>query len=126
MSETSKLILVVEDEERNRKLINDVLQKAGYCILTANDGEEAIACLKAHQPDIIIADLCMPNLNGWRLGLWIEENKKGKKIPIIFLSSLLNEEGPPGKGEFGDYYMSKPFDIQALIEKIEELLKKEK
>jgi CheY-like chemotaxis protein len=119
---TSKLILVVEDEERNMKLITDVLETAGYRILKAVDGEEAIARLKVHNPDIIIADLCMPNLNGWRLGLWIAENKKDKKIPIIFLSSLLNEEGPPRQGEYGDYYMPKPLEAQKLIKKMEELL----
>jgi len=122
----SKLILVVEDEERNMRLITDVLQLAGYRILKAVDGEEAVTHLKAQNPDIVISDLCMPNFNGWRLGLWIAENKKDKKIPIIFLSSLLGEEGPPGQGEYGDYYMSKPFDTQRLINKIEELLVIEK
>lgn len=118
----SKLILVVEDEEKNMRLIADVLELAGYHILKAVDGEEAIAHLKIRNPDLVIADLCIPNFNGWRLGLWIMENKKDKMIPIIFLSALLNEEGPPKQGELGDYYMPKPFDAQKLIQKIEELV----
>jgi DNA-binding response OmpR family regulator len=122
----SQLILVVEDDEKNMKLIADVLELAGYRILKAVDGEEGIAHLKVQDPDMVIADLCMPNLNGWRLGLWIMENKKHKKVPIIFLSALLNEEGLPGKGEFGDYYMPKPFEAKKLIEKIEELLTSKK
>jgi len=122
----SKLILVVEDEEQNMKLIADVLALAGYHILKAVDGEEAIARLKVHNPDLIIADLCMPNFNGWKLGLWIAENKKDKNIPIIFLSSLLSEEGLPQPGELGDYYMPKPFEAERLIKKIEELLTNKK
>ena len=121
-----KTILIVEDDEKYMRLMADMLQRAGYRILKAADGEEAITHLKVQDPDTVISDLCMPNLNGWRLGLWIMENKKDKKIPIIFLSALLSEEGPPGQGEFGDYYISKPFDIKRLIEKIEELLSSKK
>lgn len=119
----SKLVLVVEDEEMNMKLLTDHLELAGYHVLKAVDGEEAIACLKVHTPDIVIADLCMPKLNGWRLGLWISENKD-KKIPIIFLSATINEEDLPSHGEPGDYYMPKPVDAQRLIKKIEECLQK--
>jgi DNA-binding response OmpR family regulator len=120
--EASKLILIVEDEEKNMKLVSCELELAGYRILKAADGQEAIDHLKVHDPDIVIADLSMPNFNGWRLGLWITENKKDKRTPIIFLSALISEEGPPSPGEFGDYYMPKPFEHQRLILKIEELL----
>jgi adenylate cyclase len=122
----SKFILIVEDEEKSMKLLADVLQLAGYSVQKAVNGTQAIACLKVHKPDMIIADLCMPDFNGWRLGLWIMENKKDEKIPIIFLSSLISEEGPPGQGEYGDYYIPKPFDAQKLTKKIEELLEVKK
>jgi DNA-binding response OmpR family regulator len=118
----SKLILVVEDDEKSMTLVADVLTLSGYRILKAVDGEEAIVHLKAHNPDMVISDLCMPGFDGWRLGLWITENRKDKKIPIIFLSAILNGDGPPGQGELGDYYMPKPLDTQKLIKKIEELL----
>jgi DNA-binding response OmpR family regulator len=118
---TSKLILVVDDEEMSMALIADVLGLAGYRVLKASDGTQAVTCLKDHDPDLVIADLNMPNLNGWQLGLWIMENR-AKKIPLIFLSSLINEGGPPGQAEFGDYYMPKPFKAEILIKKVEELL----
>jgi DNA-binding response OmpR family regulator len=118
----SQLILVVEDEEKNMKLIADVLQLAGYRILKAVNGEEAIAHLRIHDPDLVISDICMSDVNGWELGFWISENKKDKKVPIIFLSSLISEEGPLKPGEFDDYYMPKPFAAHRLVKKIEELL----
>jgi len=122
MFTTSKLILVVEDNEMHMDLITDVLQLAGYSVLKAVDGEKAMACLKVQDPDMVISDFNMPNFSGWKLGLWILEHKKDKKIPIIFLSALLSEEGPPNELDLGDYYFPKPFETKKLIQKIEELL----
>jgi len=121
-SNQGKIILIVEDEEKNMKLIADVLQLAGYRILKAVNGEEAIAHIQIQDPDLVVADICMSDVNGWELGFWISENKKDIKIPIIFLSSLISEEGPVKPGEFGECYMPKPFVAQRLIKKIEELL----
>jgi len=118
----SKLILVVEDNEKHMNLMTDVMELAGYRILKAVNVEEAIVLLKAHNPDMVIADLFLPDLNGWELGLWITKNKKDQNIPIIYLSARLREEALPVQGELGDYYMPKPFDTKRLIEKIEELL----
>ena len=118
----SRLILVAEDDPKNMKLITDVLQLAGYRILKAFDGEEVITFLKSETPDIVIADICMANINGWELGFWLSENRKEKEIPIIFLSSLISEEGPLIPGKFGEYYMPKPFETKRLLEKIKGLL----
>lgn len=118
----SKLILVVEDNAKHMTLITDVLELTGYRILKAINVEEAITILKIQDPDIVIADIFLPKFDGWELGIWIVKNKKDKKIPIIYLSALLREESSPIEGELGDYYMSKPFEAQRLIKKIEELL----
>jgi DNA-binding response OmpR family regulator len=119
----AKCILVVEDDEKSMKLVTDILGLSGYRTLKALDGEQALNQFKAHTPDMVIADLNMPNLNGWKLGFWIKEKQKERKIPVIFISALIDAEGRPGANELGDYYFPKPFESSRLIKKIEELLK---
>ncbi len=110
-------ILVVDDEQFNRKLVHTILSKYGVRVLEATDGQEAIQLTQAHQPDLILMDEQMPNLNG------IESAKRIRELhitsPIIGLSAAVTPEYMEAiKNSFIDDYLPKPFRQAELMEKI--------
>ena len=119
----SKKILIVDDEQDMVFMIQSVLTKNGYEVKTASDGEQALKIVKTYLPDLMIVDLTMPNMNGWRFSLKVRENERYKTTPIIVLSGLLKDETPPEQFESGSVYVPKPFDIFKLMDKVKELLK---
>ncbi len=119
----SKKILVVDDEADIVRCIRAVLEKNGYEALTANDGAQALELIKINQPDLMIIDLTMPVMNGWRLCMKIREDERYKDTPIIVLSALIESEHLPEQCEPASVYMVKPFDIFNLLAKVKELLK---
>ena len=119
-----KKILIVDDDQDILKLIKVRLLSNGFLVMTAEDGAEALKQVELDPPDLIVADLMMPDLNGWRLSQILKSDARYKKIPIILLSAILEREGPAADIEVGDYYLPKPFDGEKLIGKIKELLSK--
>ena len=118
----AKKILVVDDDVEIVTLIKMRLSARGYEVITAEDGRDALAQVQRHLPDLVVADLSMPNLDGWRFSQRIRDNEKFKKMPIILLSALVEKEGPADAIEVGDFYMAKPFDAEKLLAKIKEFL----
>ena len=117
-----KKILVVDDDPDMLRVIEITLKNNGYAVTTAIDGELALHKVTLAIPDLIVADLNMPNLSGWRMSQKLKEDERFKNIPIIQLSGLLDKDGVPDETETGDFHMAKPFDPEKLIEKIAELL----
>ena len=140
-----KTILMVEDEPRNLKLIQDLLQVSGYLTLEATDGAQGIELAKAHKPDLILMDIMMPVMDGfkatkairnWECGLRnkIEEgpyseseiqNLKSqiKKIPIIALTAHAMKGDEEKTREVGcDGYITKPIDTREFLKKVSEFL----
>ena len=122
----AKKILVVDDDLDILKVIKLHLDSGGFETIVAADGEKAFALVEKMKPDLIIADLLMPNLNGWWLAKKLKEDPQYKKIPMIMLSALLTNDSPPAERELGDYYMAKPVKFEKLLEKIREFLNKSK
>ena len=118
----AKKILVVDDDLDILKVIKLHLDSGGFETITAADGEKALALVEKMKPDLIIADLLMPNLNGWWLAKKLKEDSQFKNIPIIMLSAILANDSPPAERELGDYYMAKPVKFEKLLEKIKELI----
>ena len=117
-------ILVVDDDQDIVFMIKSVLEKSGYVVDTAPDGYEALKKVKADIPDLMIVDLTMPEMDGWRLSMNVRQDEKCKNIPIIVLSGLLaEEESKPEANEPYNVLMAKPFDILKLVNKVKELLK---
>jgi len=114
-------ILVVDDDPHILDLLNNRLIANGYDVIMASDGEEALQQIKAGKPNLVIADLMMPHLNGWQLGQKIKDTA-GKSLPVIVLSALIQQEGKSSDMEVGDFYMAKPFEAEKLIAKVKELL----
>ena len=118
-----KRILVVDDDPDMVYILKATLEKQGYEVVTAEDGEQALRTIKTNAPDLMIVDLTMPNMNGWRFSLKVREDERYKTTPIIVLSGLLTDETPPEEFESGSVYVPKPFDIFKLMDKVKELLK---
>jgi two-component system chemotaxis response regulator CheY len=106
-----KIILVADDSSTIRKFVSFSLASQGFKVLTATDGMEAIEMMPANKIDLIITDLNMPNLDGFKFIQSIRQNEEYSEIPIIILSSLSKEEEIHKGIECGaNSYLVKPFD----------------
>lgn len=116
-------VLVVDDETRMRKLVRDFLVKSGYCVLEAEDGEQALNYFYANKNiDLIILDVMMPKIDGWQVCKEIRENSQ---IPIIMLTARGDERDELLGFELGvDEYISKPFSPKILVARVEAILRR--
>lgn len=116
-------ILVVDDESRMRKLVKDFLNKQGYEVLEAADGEQALDIFyEDKEIALIILDVMMPKLNGWDVCREIRENSK---VPIIMLTARGDENDELLGFELGvDEYISKPFSPKILVARVEAILRR--
>ena len=115
-------VLVVDDEDRMRKLIKDFLLQKGYSILEAEDGEKALEIFEENknQIGIILLDVMMPKLDGWSVLRQIRQNSK---VPIIMLTARGEEQDELFGFELGvDEYISKPFSPKILVARVEAIL----
>ena len=117
-------ILVVDDEQRMRKLIKDFLVAKGYSILEAADGEEALKVFEENKNHIvlILLDVMMPKLDGWSV---LRQIRQTSKVPIIMLTARGEEQDELFGFELGvDEYISKPFSPKILVARVEAILKR--
>lgn len=117
-------ILVVDDEQRMRKLIKDFLAAKGYSILEAEDGEKALEVFEANKNKInlILLDVMMPKLDGWSV---LRQIRQDSKVPIIMLTARGEEQDELFGFELGvDEYISKPFSPKILVARVEAILKR--
>jgi len=116
-------ILLAEDDENLRFVIQDNLELRGFNVLAAENGEEAFALFNEYSCDLCIFDVMMPKMDGFVLSLKIRENNKN--VPIIFLTAKgLKEDRLQGFKVGGDDYLTKPFSIEELLFRIEVFLKR--
>jgi CheY-like chemotaxis protein len=115
----SRLALVVEDEETNRRILKSLLNKRGYEVIEAIDGEQAVACFSRHEPDIIFMDVMMPVMDGYEATRRIKQLAGGRFVPVIFLTALSDEEALARCVEVGgDDFLAKPFSFTVLSAKL--------
>ncbi|MBT4484662.1 MAG: response regulator [Candidatus Latescibacteria bacterium] len=119
-----KVILIVEDEEKNLRLAHDLLQLEGYTILEARNGREGIDIAEEKGPDLILMDIQMPVMDGIEATKIIKNGEKTKGIPVIALTSYAmpgDEERICGAG--CDGYITKPIDFHEFFEIVEKHMK---
>lgn len=117
MNET---ILIVDDEERIRKLIGAYLKKEGYEILEAENGLEALNCFKNNNVQLALLDVMMPVMDGWTA---CRELRKISNVPVIMLTAKSEDEDKLLGYEFGtDHYVTKPFNMRVLLAQIKSIL----
>ena len=117
-------ILVVDDEQRMRKLIKDFLVAKGYSILEAEDGEKGLEVYEENKNKIslILLDVMMPKLDGWSV---LRQIRQESKVPIIMLTARGEEQDELFGFELGvDEYISKPFSPKILVARVEAILKR--
>jgi two-component system response regulator ResD len=120
--ETKQRILVVDDEADIRDVIELYLERAGYLVDTAPDGEAALAMIARHQPDLIVLDLMMPKMGGLELTRLIREHWN---IPIIMLTSRDEESDRVFGLELGaDDYVTKPFSPREVAARVKAVLRR--
>jgi two-component system, cell cycle response regulator DivK len=119
----SKVILVIEDQEDNRRIMHDLLTSVGYEVIEAVTGEEGVAAAEAHCPDLILMDIQLPDIDGYEATRRIKAKPALNSIPIIVVTSYALSGDDVKAFEAGcDAYVSKPFSPRALLRKIREFL----
>ena len=115
--------MVVEDDANSRRLMETVLTRGGYTVVTARDGEEALACMERHHVDLIVLDVMMPRMDGYSFAR--ELRCAGDDTPIVMVTAKeTHEDMRRGFTEGVDDYLIKPVDEEELLWRIAALLRR--
>ena len=118
----SQLILVVDDEPKVARLARDYLEKNGFRVTTAVDGQSALAVARREKPDLVILDLMLPKIDGREVCRIL---RRESDVPIIMLTALSEEIDQVTGLEIGaDDYIIKPFSVRALVARVRALLRR--
>jgi CheY-like chemotaxis protein len=116
-------ILLVEDNEMNRDMLSRRLQRKGYAVVMAYDGEQGLELARSESPDLILMDISLPKMDGWQVTKFLKSNPETKGIPVIALTAHALSTDRQKAFEIGcDDYDTKPVEFGRLSEKIEHLL----
>jgi CheY-like chemotaxis protein len=117
------MILVVEDNEASRDALARRLERRGYQIALAVDGQQAVSVARSAKPDLILMDLGLPLIDGWEATRQLKSDTTTRHIPIIVLSAhAMTGDRELALAAGGDDFDTKPVRFQPLIDKIESLL----
>ena len=118
----SKRILVVEDQEDNRRILRDLLSSAGFETIEAENGELAIAAAQQH-PDLILMDIQLPVLDGYEATRRIKSDPTLRDIPVIVVTSYaLSGDEEKARAAGCDAYVTKPYSPRQLLAKVRQYL----
>ncbi|MDD3149420.1 MAG: response regulator [Candidatus Gastranaerophilales bacterium] len=118
MSANKKRILIVDDEQDIVETLKFMLESEGFECLSAYDGEEALNLAKNEKPDLIILDVMLPKINGYKICRLLKFDAKYKNIPILMITARSQEEDKAIGEETGaDEYITKPFEISDVAER---------
>ncbi len=120
---TNKTILIADDEADIVETLAFMLEAQEFNVITANDGEAALLKAKEERPDLILLDVMMPKINGYKVCRLLKFDKQYGDIPILMLTARSQDEDRAIGEETGaDEYITKPFDIEEVVEKVKEYL----
>ena len=118
-------ILVVDDDHEIVRLLRAYLEKAGYSVLTAFDGETALHTLRREHPDLLVLDLMLPDRDGWDLTRLIRADASLAETPIIMLTARVEDSDKIIGLEIGaDDYITKPFNPREVVARVRALLRR--
>ena len=122
MSKNKITVLLVEDEQTLAMIIKDTLEENDFIIHTASDGEEGLNLFFELHPDVLVADVMMPKMDGWQV---CREVRETSKVPIIMLTARSEERDELQGFELGvDEYISKPFSPKILVARVNAILRR--
>lgn len=117
-------VMVVDDSLTVRKITSRLLERAGYRVATAKDGEDALAQIAQHRPDVILADIEMPRMDGFELVRHLRADPKFARLPVIMITSRIADKHRQVALELGvQHYLGKPYDEDQLLGLIAALIK---
>jgi DNA-binding response OmpR family regulator len=118
------IIVLAEDDKFISKAYHDGLTRAGYSVITAYDGQEALSKIRENFPDLVLLDMIMPVTNGFEVLETIKKDEKLKKIPVIILSNLGQDSDIKKGKELGaeDYLIKSNFSMNDVISRIKKYL----
>lgn len=120
-----KKILVIEDNQMLRENTAELLELNDYCVVTATNGKEGVELALEHQPDLVICDIMMPELDGFGVLQCLQGHASLCQVPFIFLTAKTEKvEIQTGLARGADEYIPKPFDDTDLLGAVERLLTK--
>lgn len=120
----SRLILIVDDNENNRKLARDVLEFAGFSTVEASGGVEGVALAIEHQPALVLMDIRMPDMNGTDALKLLRDDSRTAEIPIVALtSSTMRGDEQRFLAEGFDGYLAKPISVREFPDQVRGFLK---
>ncbi len=123
MSDEARTVLVADDDEDILQLVSFRLERAGYTVVTAADGQQALAAARQHQPDLAVLDVMMPGLNGYEVTRQLRADPATAAIPVILLTARVQEADVSRGFEAGaDDYLRKPFSPQELRSRVQAIL----
>lgn len=121
---SAKRVLVVDDHEQIRESISEILELQGYEVQTAINGKDAIEQVSGFQPDLIVTDILMPDMDGYELMMKKWTDQQIYEVPIIVVSAMVSKyDIAAGKALGAKKYITKPFKAQVLIEAVAEFVK---
>lgn len=123
-SERQPRILVVDDEANIRELLTQEFTEAGYAVLTAANGREAVAKVRADRPDLVVLDVMMPEMNGFDVAAVLKNDPVTMDIPIVILSIVQDRDRGYRVGV--DRYLTKPIDTDLLFREVGALIEQKK
>jgi DNA-binding response OmpR family regulator len=120
-----KRILIVDDEEDILEVLKFRLEANDYEVMTASDGQEGLNKARSEKPDLMILDLMLPKIDGYKVCRMLKFDETYKSIPIIMVTAKSQQKDEDLGREMGaDAYVMKPFEPEILLDKIRELLRK--
>ena len=118
-----KVILIVEDDPRNLKLVRDLLQASGYNTVEATNGKQGVELAKSQKPGLILMDIQMPVMDGLEATRLLKADSATKEIPIVALTASVMAGDEDRIRQAGcDGYISKPYGIREFLNKVKEYL----
>jgi DNA-binding response OmpR family regulator len=118
----AKRILVVDDETKLVNVLRGYLEEAGYEVVTASNGREALFAARDHRPDLIVLDLMMPELDGWE---FMRQHRRESNTPVIMLTARVEDADKIAGLELGaDDYVTKPFSPRELVARVRAVLRR--
>lgn len=123
MTDTPKRILVVDDEPDVRELVVYRLRRSGYDVREAKNGEEALQMAIADAPDLVVADVMMPRIDGFELTRRLRDHEATSRVPVILLTAKTQEaDVSQGFTAGADDYLKKPFSPDELVARVRAVL----
>ncbi len=125
MTEAPATILLVEDNPHNRKIFSGMLAHAGFRVVEAEDGYQALEKVRSDPPDLILMDLSIPGVDGWEVTRRLKALEHSKAIPIVALTAHAMRGDEERALEAGcDGYLAKPISPKKVVEEVKRYLKR--